>query len=131
MRIVLVHDYYDRSAPSGENSGYSLEVALLRNKGHSVEEFTVDNARLRRNARSLLLTALKAPWNCESMRRLGEVCRRFMPDIVHVHNTFPLLSPSVFYSARACGAAVVHTLHNYRPYCASGRFTRDGHPCQL
>ena len=60
---------------------------------------------------------------------LGMVLRRFRPDVVHIHNTFPLLSPSVLYACRDARVPVAVTIHNYKLLCASGDFFRDGDVC--
>ncbi len=57
-------------------------------------------------------------------------CDPHRPDVVHIHNTFPLLSPSVLYACRDEGVPVVITLHNYRLLCAGGSFFRDGAICR-
>ena len=49
--------------------------------------------------------------------------------MLHVHNTFPLLSPSVLLAARDAAVPVVVTIHNYKLLCASGDFFRSGSIC--
>jgi len=62
--------------------------------------------------------------------RIRQACSQFKPDIVHVHNFFPRITPSVYDAARESGAAVVQTLHNYRLVCLSGNLFRDGRACE-
>src|SRR5690606_31589979 len=69
-------------------------------------------------------------WSRTSYRRLRALCQEFQPRIVHFHNTFPLVSPSAYYAARDAGAAVVHTLHNYRLVCPGTICYRDGRVCE-
>ena len=52
------------------------------------------------------------------------------PQLAHFHNTFPLISPSAYYAARAEGVAVVQTLHNFRLVCPNGLFFRQGRICE-
>ncbi|HMG65962.1 MAG TPA: glycosyltransferase, partial [Streptosporangiaceae bacterium] len=68
-------------------------------------------------------------WSREARRDLAAAIGRFAPDVVHVHNTFPLLSPSVLYACRDAGVPVVATIHNYKLACASGDFFRQGAVC--
>jgi glycosyltransferase involved in cell wall biosynthesis len=68
-------------------------------------------------------------WNPETRRDLNTVLRRFRPDVVHIHNTFPVVSPSILYACRDERVPVVVTLHNYKLLCASGDFFRDGEVC--
>jgi glycosyltransferase involved in cell wall biosynthesis len=72
---------------------------------------------------------LRFLWSQESYRSLGAMIRDRQPDVVHVHNTFPLLSSSVLYSCRKEGVPVVATIHNYRLTCASGDYFRNGTVC--
>jgi glycosyltransferase involved in cell wall biosynthesis len=130
LKVVLVHNYLRSSGPSGENLAYQEERDLLRRYGHEVVEFTVTNDDLEDvgwtgNFRA----AATAPWSFSARSRLRRVLRNERPGVVHIHNTFPLLSPSVFWAARGLPCASVITLHNYRIFCAAGVPLRDGRPC--
>ena len=76
------------------------------------------------------LTGLSAVWSPSGYRTMDEALTRFRPDIVHVHNTFPLLSPSIYWAAQKHNIPVVQTLHNYRLTCTNGLLMRDGRPCE-
>jgi len=69
-------------------------------------------------------------WNRAAQNRLEEIMRSEKPEVVHFHNTFPLISPAAYYTAKRFGAAVVQTLHNYRLICANATLFRDGRPCE-
>ena len=132
MKILLVHNFYGSSAPSGENSAFRAEAALLRNRGHSVTEFTRNSDELiSSGAYGIMKGALGTMWNPFSLRKLRETLRETRPDIVHVHNTFPLLSPSVLYAPREFGIPTVLTLHNFRVGCSSATALRNNEPCTL
>lgn len=129
MKVLLAHNYYGSEAPSGENQAFTAEADLLRSQGVEVFEFLRHSDEIRRQGLwGTLKGGLATPWNFWSAgqikRRLNE-CR---PDVVHAHNTFPLISPSIF---RAIGhrAARVLTLHNYRLFCAAGIPMREGRVC--
>lgn len=74
--------------------------------------------------------ALSALWSRRTHRELGALCDVFQPDLIHVHNTFPLISPSVYWTASVRGIPVVQTLHNFRLLCPQGTFLRDGRVCE-
>jgi glycosyltransferase involved in cell wall biosynthesis len=74
--------------------------------------------------------ALSALWSVRSIRELGALCTVFQPDVIHVHNTFPLISPSIYWMASARGIPVVQTLHNFRLLCPQGTFLRNGRVCE-
>jgi glycosyltransferase involved in cell wall biosynthesis len=130
MRIILAHNYYGSSAPSGENVVFEAEAQLLRQRGHTVTELTRHSDEIRcKGAWGVMLGALSTPWNPFSKLTAERLIRQKAPDVFHVHNSFPLLSPSVFYAAKKSGTAMVLTLHNTRVYCASPSKLRDGGPC--
>lgn len=130
MRILLVHNFYRSNVPSGENTVYMSEKTLLQNAGHQVFEFTRTNDEyIEAPVRTALEAALLTPWNPLTNRKFQKALDEATPDVIHVHNTFPLISPSIFWAAHNHRAAVVLTLHNYRIFCAAAIAMRDGKPC--
>ncbi len=130
MKVVLVHNFYGSEAPSGENAVVDAEAALLRGRGHRLVEFFRHSDEIRgRGAVGLLEGGLATPWNPMVRRKLRRLLVEERPDVMHVHNSFPLLSPSVFSAAAGLGTAVVFTPHNFRLFCSNGLALRDGAPC--
>ncbi len=130
MKILLAHNFYGSSAPSGENSAYLAELDLLVRSGHEVLEFTRHSDEIRaRGPIGTLQGALATPWNPFAVWALRQVLEREQPEILHVHNTFPLLSPAIFRATRGFETASVLTLHNYRCFCAAGIPMHNGTPC--
>jgi len=130
LKILLAHNFYGSSAPSGENSVFLAEMELLKQHGNTIVEFTRHSDEIRdRGFVGEIQGALATTWNPFSKRALWKLLEREQPDIMHVHNTFPLLSPSIFHATRDSKTAVVLTLHNYRIFCAAGIPMRDGTPC--
>jgi len=122
----MAHTYYQQ--PGGEDEVFRAEAALLEEHGHKVVRFTAHNDQIRElNA---LQMAGKTLWNGSMKSRFRQVLQRERPEIVHVHNTFPLMSPSIFHAAAAEGVPVVQTLHNYRLLCPMAEFFRDGRVCE-
>jgi glycosyltransferase involved in cell wall biosynthesis/2-polyprenyl-3-methyl-5-hydroxy-6-metoxy-1,4-benzoquinol methylase len=130
MRVLVVHNRYRSTSPGGEDRVVDQERDALRAAGHTVERFERFNDDIESwsLARRLAIPA-HVVWNGEARRDLTHVIARARPDVVHVHNTFPLLSPSILYACRAAAVPVVVTLHNYRLACASGELFRDGQVC--
>jgi glycosyltransferase involved in cell wall biosynthesis len=130
MRVLQVHNRYRSAAPSGENRVVDIEGAALRDLGHEVARFErfSDDIESWSRLRKATMPA-KVVWSQESRRELGAQLRAWRPDVVHVHNTFPLLSSSVLYACRDAAVPVVATLHNYKLACASGDFFRQGTVC--
>ena len=126
MKVVQVHNYYRN--PGGEDVVVDAEGNLLREHGHSVSLFSASNAEI--TDAQQLRVALGAVWSHRSYRRFRAFLRGSNPDVVHCHNTFPLLSPAVYYAAHAERVPVVQTLHNFRLACPNALLFRDGQPCE-
>ena len=135
MRILLVHNRYRSGAPSGENRVVDQEGEALSALGHEVMRFgrSSDEIEQWSIAKKASLPA-RTVWSRETYRDLKAVLREHRPEVVHVHNTFPLLSDAVLYACRDARVPVVATMHNYRLVCSNGMFFRSGtvcHDCTL
>lgn len=123
MRILQVHNHYKISA--GEDTVFYAEAALLESYGHRVDKFTLSNEDVN-SVTEKLGAALGVVYNTKSARMLKEKIKAFQPDIMHVHNFFPLVSPAVFDVAHKMGIPIVMTLHNYRLICPSAYLHYNG-----
>jgi glycosyltransferase involved in cell wall biosynthesis len=130
MRILLVHNRYRSGAPSGENRVVDQESKALAALGHEVIPFgrSSDEIGQWSLAKKASLPA-RTVWSRETHRELKAALREHEPEVVHVHNTFPLLSDAVLYACRDARVPVVATVHNYRLACSNGSFFRDGAVC--
>ncbi len=126
LKVLLGHNYYLQSG--GEDTAFSAEVRLLRSRGHKVVEYVEDNRRI--GSLGPVRVALQTVWSQPTYERLERLIRREKPDLVHFHNTFPLISPSAYYACHRAGVPVVQSLDNPRLLCPSANFYRDGHLCQ-
>lgn len=125
-KILLIHNRYQE--PGGEDAVFAAEGAMLRQRGHEVVEHIEDNHRI--NEMSRPSVAVDTIWSRSSHRKISELLHQERPDIVHCHNTFPLVSPAAYYAARAHRVPIVQTLHNYRLLCPNALFSRDGRVCE-
>jgi glycosyltransferase involved in cell wall biosynthesis len=126
MRILLCHAYYQQSG--GEDQSFEAEADLLESRGHEVRRYTLRNEVI--EGMSRLAVAAKTLWNRTTHRELSRLIREFQPDVLHSTNTFPLISPSIYYAARSLNVPVVQSLRNYRQLCPSGLLLRDGVACE-
>lgn len=126
MKIFAVHDYYQQ--PGGEDRVFEAERDLLRSRGHEVVTLTEHNDDIPGMTR--LTLAARTFWSRRTYRRARDLIRRERPDVVHVHNTLPLISPSVYHAAHSEGVPVVQTLHNYRLLCPMAQLFRAGSICE-
>lgn len=125
-RVLMVHNAYQQRG--GEDSVVDSEVELLRARGHAVETYFRSNDDI--GQLSTATVARQTLWSERSAQELGALVQRFQPAIVHVHNTFPLVSPSIYWTAARLGIPVVQTLHNFRLLCLNALFLREGKVCE-
>ena len=125
MKILIVHNGYQQRG--GEDSVVDAELALLCSHGHQVRLYHRSNDEL--HAMSRLAAARDALWNPDSRRDIDHLCEEFAPDLIHVHNTFPLISPAFFSVARKRAIPLVQTLHNFRLLCPQAMMLREQAVC--
>lgn len=129
LNILLSHNYYSSEVPSGENRVYEAERELLLKNAHTINCFTRHSDEIRiKGGIGVLQGALTTPWNALMARAIRRQVDHFQPDVVHVHNTFPLLSPAIFHAIGKRAARVL-TLHNYRVFCPAAIPMRAGKVC--
>ena len=126
MRVLVVHNYYQQ--PGGEDQVFAAEAHLLELHGHEVARYELHNDQIAEL--SCLRLGAATVWNGSSYRNLRDIVRIWRPDVVHFHNTFPLISPAAYYAAKADLLPVVQTLHNYRLLCPAATFYRNGGACE-
>lgn len=126
LRVLIAHNAYQLRG--GEDSVVEAETALLRQQGHEVGLWIRHNNDV--SGMSRLNVARQTLWSTETVNTLRDRVARFQPDVIHVHNTLPLISPSVFWAAAGEGVPVVQTLHNFRLLCPQATFLREGRVCE-
>ncbi|MES2731079.1 MAG: glycosyltransferase family 4 protein [Bacteroidota bacterium] len=116
MKILIIHNTYQLKG--GEDVVFRAESELLAQEGHEVETVIFDNKEIR-SLKDRLIIGIKSIYNWQSATLIEDKINYFKPDILHIHNFFPLLSPSVFFVASKLNIPVVMTLHNFRLLCPS------------
>jgi len=129
MKIALVHNTYQW--PGGEDVIVAQERDLLRSAGHQVLEYRRSNHEIGNGAlvRQIAL-AHRAVWSSDTFQEFRTLLRQEKPDVVHVHNTFVMISPSIYWACAEENVPVVQTLHNFRLFCPPSNFLRDGKICE-
>lgn len=122
----MVHNAYQQRG--GEDSVVDSETALLRQNGHEVFAYERHNDDVDGTPKWRL--AAQALWSSRTVHDIRELIAQVNPDVMHVHNTMPLISPSVFWAAKKMGVPVVQTLHNFRLLCPQAMFVREGRVCE-
>lgn len=129
MRILLSHNFYRSNAPSGENQVFAAEKYLLTSHSNQIMDFTRHSDEIAKSGvLGIIQGALLTAWNPRMAKAVKQRVEEFQPDVVHVHNTFPLLSPAIFHAVGKRAARVL-TLHNYRLFCPAAIPMRDGKVC--
>ena len=127
--ILIVHNYYQ--IPGGEDTVVSNEIQMLKAHGHKVILYSRSNDELKEmRVLQKFMLPINTVFNIKTYKDIKRIIRDENINIVHVHNTLNLISPSVYYAAIKSGIPVVQTIHNFRLLCPSATFYRDGHICE-
>lgn len=130
MKVVIAHNRYVSSQPSGENTVVDGESRLLAEAGVEVLPFLRSSDEIPGlPASEKTLLPVSPIYARRAQRELATLLRAERPHVLHLHNPYPLLSPWVIRTAHAHRVPVVHTVHNFRQVCVAGTYFRDGHPC--
>lgn len=125
-KILFVHNSYQHKG--GEDSVVDDEINLLRGNGHDVFEYRISNDKIKSMSKlDLLKTTI---WSSHSIHDIKKILDKFSPDICHIHNTFPLISPSIYWGLDKKNIPIVQTLHNFRLACPQAMFLREGKICE-
>jgi glycosyltransferase involved in cell wall biosynthesis len=128
-RVLIVHNRY-REFPSGENQVVDGQIALLRDAGVEVETYIRSSDEIASYSRSERVELCVRPiYSRVDIAGVDRVIQSFRPDVVHLHNVYPLISPAIVPLAKSRGCRVVQTVHNFRHICVAGIYSRDGATC--
>ena len=126
LRVIQVHNQYQE--PGGEDQVFAAESDLLTSHGHEVLQYSVHNDSVFSQGKFAL--AVKTVWNHARYKELRKIFIKKRPNVVHVHNTLPLISPAIYYAAKASKTPICLTLHNYRLLCPNALFFRNDVVCE-
>lgn len=126
MRILIAHNAYQQKG--GEDAVVATELDLLRSRGVEVAVYLRHNDDITIMSRLSLVG--QTIWSTRTERDIAKWVADFCPDVIHSHNTFPLISPTLYVAAHKAGVPVVQTLHNFRLFCAQAMLLRDGKVCE-
>jgi glycosyltransferase involved in cell wall biosynthesis len=130
VKVVVAHNRYREAIPSGENVIVDTEIDQLSAAGIEVLPFQRSSDSIGElPAAQKALLPISPIYGRAAQQDLTKLLAAERPDVLHLHNPYPLLSPSVIRTAHAHGVPVVQTVHNYRQVCSSGLYFRDGHNC--
>lgn len=131
--VLIIHNEY--RIAGGEDTVAANEEKLLAEHGHRVIVYKRSNKELDNyTGIKKLLLPFTSVFSLRSYREVKKLIEDNYVDVVHVHNTLTLVSPSVYYAAFRCNVPVVQTMHNFRLLCPGGSFFMEdegnGHICE-
>jgi glycosyltransferase involved in cell wall biosynthesis len=129
LKLLVIHNSYQSTNIGGEDIVYKNELRALQKKlgKENVYSYVISNDDL-----SKLKLIVSIWFSLKYYKEIKRIIQENEIDLVHIHNFFPLLTPSIFKASKDAGAKVIHTLHNYRLWCISGMFYRDEYGiCEL
>lgn len=129
MKIAIVHNTYQW--PGGEDVIVAQERDVLRSAGHQVIEYRRSNHEVvSTDLIHQIKLAQNVVWSNDTFHEFRALLQREKPDIVHVHNTFVMISPSIYWACAEENVPVVQSLHNFRLFCPASNFLRNGKICE-
>ena len=129
MKILVIHNDYKMHG--GETAVFAAEIQLLKNAGHTIITYTRNNREIANYSFfNKLLFFPNAVFSRQSYVEVRQLVKKERPDIAHIHNVFPLISPSVYAALHGEGVPIVQTVHNFRFLCPNGLFLTHGHLCE-
>lgn len=128
MRVLLIHNFYRWRG--GEDEFVERLYRMLQGRGHEVELFSARSEEIEQYGLfRRLKTAAESLYSFSTVQRLRHTVQEFRPDVLHAHNVFPLLSPSVYWVADQLHLPLVQSVHNFRFICPNGFAFTHGAVC--
>ena len=122
----MVHNRY--LIRGGEDESFDSESFLLESHGNQVFKYIRNNKEIQNTSKWKL--GIRTIWSRQDYQQIRKVIKANKPDVVHIQNFFPLISPAVYYAAKAEGVPIVQSIRNYRLWCLNGYFFREGRVCE-
>jgi glycosyltransferase involved in cell wall biosynthesis len=128
LKILIIHNHYSKF--SGEEAVVEAQMKLLEESGHRVITYFRKSAEIENMSLGKIKSFCSALYNPRSLKEIKHLLFVEQPDIVHVHNLFPLISPAILPVIKKAGIPIVMTVHNYRLICPNGLFFSQGKICE-
>lgn len=143
MKIVLVNKFY---YPKDGVTNYLLEIeAKLKEFGHEVRIFAMDNPKnletpdkkyfvsyISFDGKGLFnawRALMRIFYSLEAKRKFQALIKDFKPDLVHIHNLYHQISPSILSVTKKNKIPVVMHLHDYKLVCPNYKLFIRGNIC--
>ncbi len=128
MKLLIIHNKYGKH--SGEEAVVDAQINLLKSKGHQVITYFRSSIELEKMKNGKIKAFFSAFYNSKTIREIKALINKERPDIVHIHNLYPLISPAILPEIKKLGIPIAMTVHNYRLLCPNGLFFSNGSICE-
>jgi glycosyltransferase involved in cell wall biosynthesis len=128
MKILLLHNHY--GSHSGESSVLMEHESLLKKYGHDVICYTRSSVELKNMSIGKIKALLSSLYNKQSIKNVSKIIETFKPDIIHIHNLYPFISPSILPVIKKFNVPILMTVHNYRLICPNGLYYNKHGVCE-
>jgi glycosyltransferase involved in cell wall biosynthesis len=128
LKILIIHNAYGKY--SGEEAVIDANINILEKVGHKVIKFSRSSEEITSSHLGKYKAFFTSFYNPCSIKTLRILLNKEKPDIIHIHNLYPLISPSILPFIRKYGIPVIMTVHNYRLVCPNGLFYNGEKICE-
>lgn len=128
--MKVLHAFNVPRSGSGSTAASLNTIAALREcEDVEVEVFTRSSRELAPGLAGRVRAGMSAFYPVDAVRAFRRALTAFQPDLVHVNELFPLISPWVLLACRDRNVPVVMTIDDYHPTCPTRNHFRDGRLC--
>jgi len=126
MKILIIHNYY--KFRGGEDEVVDYEKKLLIKSGFEIVEYFKDNNNIKG-----IFYKIKILFNLffsfSTFFEIDKIIKDKKPDLAHIHNIYPIISPSIYFVLKKYKIPIIHTIHNFRFFCSNGFCLKNGKIC--
>jgi glycosyltransferase involved in cell wall biosynthesis len=124
MNVLIVHNDY--GGYSGEEAVVDRQERLLQEHGHRVTFYRRRSEEIGKMVLGRSRAFCSGIYNNQSIKSIRSCLAQCNPDVIHIHNLFPLISPAILPECSAAGVPLVMSVHNYRLVCPNGLHVPKG-----
>lgn len=127
-KVLFIHNKY--GTYSGEEAVVDAQIELLQHNNCQVITYFRGSEEINNMAFGKSKAFFTGLYNKNAIDEIKKLIENESPDIVHIHNLFPIISPAVLPTIKSMGIPIVMTVHNYRLMCPNGLFYSKGEICE-
>lgn len=129
MKVLQLYNEY-RSMFGGEDVVVEKTAAMIEKSGNEALMFRRSSRGIDESMWLKIRAFASGIYSRSAQRDLSAVLLSERPDVVHAHNLYPLLSPSVLIACHEARIPVVMSLHNFVLTCPTVMHLSHGKVCE-